>query len=231
MERYIFTGVLLFSLLALAIGIRVPGTPEEGRQPVAVYLPWQIETTASGSSRVFGLELGHSTLGEAQLRFNERYEVSMFARDGGERVVEAYFDNIALNGLRARVVLVMELSPEELGGLYDRGVRIATMGGGKRKVTLADSDLQRLAAMPIASLTYIPKSNLTAELVEARFGQPAERIREKGTESGVEHWLYPQWGLDLTLHEKGKEVLQYVQPSRFELLRQPLIQHDEAATN
>jgi hypothetical protein len=231
MERYIFLGVLLFSLLALALGILVPGNTEKGAEPVAVYLPWQIETTPSGSSRVFGLELGHSTLGEAQQRFNAPYEVSMFARDGGERVVEAYFDNTALNGLRARVVLVMALNPEELEGLYERGVRIATMGGGKRKVTLADDDMQRLAAMPIATLTYIPKSNLTAELVEARFGRPAERIREKGGESGVEHWLYPQQGLDVTLHEKGKEVLQYVQPLNFELLRQPLMVQGELLAN
>lgn len=231
MERYIFLGVLLFSLLALAIGILVPGNTEKGAEPVAVYLPWQVETTATGSSRVFGLELGRSTLREAQQRFNEPYEVSMFARDGGERVVEAYFDTVTLNGLQARVVLVMALSPEQLDGLYDRGVRIATMGSGGRKVTLDDADLQGLVSMPFASLTYIPKSNLTAELVQARFGQPAERIREKGTERGVEHWLYPQMGLDLTLHEKGKEVLQYVQPARFGLLRNPLIEKGELLPN
>jgi hypothetical protein len=231
MERYIFIGVLLFSLLALALGILIPGNTEKGAEPVAVYLPWQVERTVTGSSRVFGLELGHSTLAEAQQRFNEPYEVSMFARDGAERVVEAYFDSITLNGLRARVVLVMELSDEELDGLYDRGVRIATMGSGSRKVTLADADLQRLATMPIGSLTYIPKSNLTAELVQARFGSPAERISEKGTENKVEHWLYPQLGLDLALHEKGKEVLQYVQPARFELLRKPLIEKGELLTD
>lgn len=223
MQRYTFLGVLAFTLLALAIGLFMPGKSPQG----PVYLPWQIEQTAAGSSRVFGLELGKSTLREAQLRFEEAYEVSMFARDDGSKVVEAYFDTIALSGLRARVVLVMALSPEQLEGFYERGVRIATMGSGTRKVTLADSDLQQLASLPFASLTYIPKANLSAELVEARFGKPAERIREKGTETLVEHWLYPQLGLDLTLHEKGKEVLQYVQPAKFEALRQPLLAKGE----
>jgi hypothetical protein len=231
MERYIFLGVLLFSLLAVAIGIMVPGNTRQSTQPEAVYLPWQIETTASGSIRVLGLELGHSTLAEAQQRFREPYEVSLFARDGGERVVEAYFDSITLSGLRARVVLVMALTPEQLDGLYERGVRIATLGSGSRKVTLAADDLQWLAAMPIATLTYIPKSDLSAELVAARFGLPAERIREQGGDSGVEHWLYPQLGLDVALHEKGKEVLQYVQPAHFELLRRPLFEQGELLAN
>ena len=227
MERYIFLGVLLFTLLALGIGMMLPGkAPEE-----TVYLPWQIEQTASGSTRVVGLELGHSTLADAEQRFREPYEVSMFAREDGYKVVEVYFDSITLSGIRARVVLVMGLSDEQLNGFYDRGVRVATMGSGTRKVTLHDSDFRGLAALPIASLTYIPKNNLSPELIEARFGQPAQRILEKGTESPVEHWLYPQQGLDLILHEKGKEVLQFVQPAHFETLRKPLLEKGELVPN
>ena len=229
MERYIFLGVLLFTLVALGLGMLLPSKSTEG----PVYLPWQIEKTASGSTRVFGLEPGSSTLAEVQQRFREVYKVNMFVREDGEKVVEVYFDSITLSGLRARVILVMDLTPEQLSGFYERGERIATMSSNRdtRKVTLTDSDLQSLAAMPFASLTYLPKSNLNAELVEARFGQPAERIREKGTEEIVEHWLYPQLGLDLALHEKGKEVLQYVQPSRFESVRKPLIENGELLSN
>jgi hypothetical protein len=221
MERYIFLGVLFFTLIALGIGMLLPGKPV---QDAELYLPWQIEKTVKGSSRVFGLELGTSTLLEAQNRFRELYEVSLFSRDDGDKVVEVYFDSITLSGLRARVVLVMDLTPEQLNGFYERGVRIATMGSGGRKVTLDDADLLSLASMPIASLTYIPKSQLNAELVQARFGTPAERIREKDSESIVEHWLYPHYGLDLILNEKGKEVLQYIQPERFDSLRKPLIE-------
>ncbi len=227
MERYIFLGVLLFTLLALGIGMLLPGKPREE----TVYLPWQIEQTANGSTRVVGLELGHSTLADAEQRFKEPYEVSMFVRDDGNKVVEVYFDSITLSGIRARVVLVMGLSDEQLNGFYERGVRVATMGSGTRKVTLHDSDFRHLAALPIASLTYIPKTNLTPVLIQARFGQPAERILEKDTESPVEHWLYPQKGLDLILHEKGKEVLQYVQPMHFDSLRKPLLEKGEVVSN
>ena len=227
MERYTFLGVLVFSLVALAIGILLPGAPAEK----AVNLPWQVEVTANGSTRVLGLELGSSTLSDAEKLFGQTYEVSMFARDDGNKVVEVYFNSITLSGIRARVVLVMGLTEAQLNGFYERGVRVSTMGSGTRKVTIHDTDFRALATLPIASLTYIPKANLSPELIQARFGQPAERILEKDTESPVEHWLYPKKGLDLIWHEKGKEVLQYVQPLHFEALRKPLLEKGERVSS
>lgn len=227
MERNIFLGVVLLTIVLLALAFILPSSAPKG----PVYLPWQIETTATGTSKVFGLELGQSTLRDAEQRFQEPYEVSMFVRDGGARVVEAYFDSIALSGIRAKVVLVIGLTAEQLTGFYERGVRIATLGGGNRKVTLADADMEALASLPIATLTYIPKADLSAELIEARFGRPAERIREQAGEGGVEHWLYPQQGLDVALHDKGKEVLQYVPPANFDALRAPLLERGEVVRN
>ena len=224
LERYTFLAVLLFSLLAVGVGIMLP-PGEQSKGPV--YLPWQVEKTQSGSIRVLGLELGKSTLLDAQRRFHEVYEVTLFVHPDGGKMVEAYFDQTALSGFRARVVLVMSLSPEQLDAFYQRGVRVATLGSGTRKVTLSDADLAALAAMPFDSLTYIPKMNLSEELIEARFGKPAQRIRKKGKDGMVEHWLYPEKGLDLSLHEKGKEVLQYVVPARFEELRKPLLEEGE----
>jgi hypothetical protein len=39
--------------------------------------------------------------------------------------------------------------------------------------------------------------------------------------AGVEHWLYPEKGLDLMLNDSGKEVLQYVAPREFATLARP----------
>ena len=224
MERYVFLGVLLFTIVALGVGMMIPG---KETSEADLYMPWQIERSVEGKTRVFGLELGVSTLTEAQRRFHELYEVSMFVREDGVKVVEAFFDSVTLSGLRARVVVVLDLTPEQLDGLYDRGVRISKLESGGRKVMVNDADLPGLASTPIASLTYIPRSHLKADMVETRFGRPSERIRETGGDEVVEHWLYPHYGLDLALHEKGKEVLQYVQTDRFELLRKPLLEAGE----
>lgn len=216
MGRHTFWGVLLFTLIALAIALLLPGRSVDK----VANLPWQIEQTAGGSIRVFGIELGHTTVGDVELLVGEPAEVSLFDRGNEQRVVEAYFDNVDFSGLRARMVLVVALGKEELQAMYTRGARIANLGSGTRKVTLTKEDLSKVRATAVNTITYIPRINLDAAMIEKRFGKPAQRIHEK--ESGIEHWLYPEVGLDIALDAEGKEVLQYVAPKRFDELLKPL---------
>ncbi len=218
MERFIFLGVLGFSLVAVFIAVfLIPGRPV-----TAVHLPWQIEISADGNTQVFGLEIGKSSLADVAHVFQAQPEVSLFEQKDGERVIEAYFDNVDISGLRARVVLVMAVSAEQLDGMYQRGERLANMGGGRHKVTLASADMETLRQMSFSSLSYIPKHNLDEKLVMTRFGEPAERITE--SDGKVVHWLYPDKGLDVALNPDAKEVLQYVPPSQFERVRRPLLE-------
>ncbi len=216
MGRHVFLWVLIVSILAVVIGILIPGQPRE--QPVN--LPWQVESMADGSSKVFGLVLGKSTLQDAQQVFQEDAELSMFATDDGKRVVEGFFNTLTLSGLRAKMVVALDYSEQELKEIFDRGARISTMGTGKRKVALSGEDKTAAMHTPIATITYLPKANLDAAIVEKRFGLPAEKIKEQGTD--IEHWLYPDKGLDITLSDEQKDVLQYTTPSQFENLVAPL---------
>jgi len=216
MGRHVFLWVLIVSILAVVIGILIPGQPRE--QPVN--LPWQVEMMADGSSKVFGLVLGKSTLQDAQQVFQEDAELSMFATDDGKRVVEGFFNTLTLSGLRAKMVVALDYSEQELKEIFDRGARISTMGSGKRKVALSGEDKTAAMHTPIATITYLPKANLDAAIVEKRFGLPAEKIKEQGTD--IEHWLYPDKGLDITLSDEQKDVLQYTLPSQFENLVAPL---------
>jgi len=208
--------VLLFSIVAIIVGVYVL----PGKEQKAVNLPWQVEITQDGASSVFGMTLGKTTLAEAEKELAEPAEVSLFVPAEGQKVIEAYFDSVDISGLRARIVIVMQVSQEEIEAMFNRGARVANMGGGRRKVTLSDQDMEYLHQMPIGSLTYIPRVNLDAELVSARFGKPAERIAEPNGK--VVHWLYPDKGLDIALDAEGKEVLQYVRPADFALIREPL---------
>lgn len=216
MERHTFLAVLAVTIVVLVVAMFIPG--QQGEKPSN--LPWQIEQTASGATRVFGIELGKTTLGGVEALIREPAEVSLFAKDDGQRVVEAYFDNVDLSGLRARMVLVMALGQEEIGAMFERGARIATMGSGTRKVTLSDEDMLRVRNTPVAVITYIPRINLDASMIEKRFGTPSQRIKEE--DGVIEHWLYPEKGLDIALDPEGKEVLQYVRPDRFDSLLRPL---------
>ncbi|MEW6646787.1 MAG: hypothetical protein AB1450_06285 [Pseudomonadota bacterium] len=217
-ERHLFLGVLGFALLAIAVAMLIPGRQDHRPE----LLPWAITTHEDGSSTVFGLRLGHSSLGEAEQLFQTELELILFQSPEGRRVAEGYFDGVTLSGLAAKLVVEAALSEAELQAMFERGVRIATMGNGSRKVTLHPDDIARLRATPIASLTYLPRTHLDELLVEKRFGTPAQKVGEPGGE--VVHWLYPERGLDVAVSTSGKEVLQYVAPRDFPRLVAPLLE-------
>lgn len=219
MDRPILFGILGATLMALAAAILLPGGRPADPRPK---LPWEIRLTPEGSSAVLGLELGRSPLTAAQQLFNDEGAVSLFQVGEQNLALEAFFQGINLSGLRADVVLLLEVPHETARAYYERGLRISRAESGANKVTLAPSDLVEVAAAPIAQITYLPAARLDPELIQRRFGEPTERIRE--TDSGVSHWLYPERGLDIAIDAKGKAVLQYVEPRDFARLAEPLRQ-------
>ncbi len=219
MERYTFLKVLAGTLLALAIGIVViPGNPpsSEGQ------MPWQVSITETGNTRVFGIELGITPVIEVQKRLRETSEVTLFVSPQGEKALEVYFNSADLGGLKAKLVMTVGFTDEELEAIFERGTRISTQGDGSRKVTLAHEDLVRVQHSPIAAITYITRTRLDEEVIVRRFGEPDERIAEPDSKEGVVHWLYPAIGLDMARDADGRVVLQYVRPGEFERLRAPL---------
>jgi len=219
MDIKIIAGVLVLAVAALVIGIMIPGGSDKPTQT----FPWQIIHTEDGATQVFGLTLGQSTLQQAEQVFQSESELSLFdpAAGKGQRVVEAYFDKVNLGGLSAKVVAVIALTPEQLQTMFERGVRISTLGDGSRKVTLHAQDVAQVRETPIYTITYLPRIRLEKALLEKRFGKPEQVITEK--ESNTNHWLYPRLGLDIALDEKNNAVLQYVAPAQFAQLVKPLV--------
>jgi hypothetical protein len=69
------------------------------------------------------------------------------------------------------------------------------------------------APAPLAGIGFIPSAQLDAAMLQARFGEPAERIA--GGERR-QHWLYPAIGMAVALDRDGRDLLQYVAPADFE---------------
>jgi hypothetical protein len=226
MHKRIFYGVIILAVLSFIVSMLIPvpiGDLENEQAALPEqYLPWQIEPTADGSIRVFGLTLGQSTLQEAEQLYHGGAEVSLFVSPQGQYKVEAYFDKVVLGGFSAQMVMVMALNQQQLAAMFKRGTRLSHMGGERKKVTLAPEDLQTVFATPIASLAYLTRARLDDELLRKRFGEPAQRIRE--AEAQTTHWLYPELGLDIALHDNGRAVLQYVSPKQFAELMTPLLE-------
>jgi hypothetical protein len=213
-----FLKVLGISLIAVVLGIYLSSFKTQQKNHAG--FPWQIEILATGHSRVFSLTIGQSTLADAETLFKEYAELTLFVPEKGEPVIEAFFNEVTIANFKSKMVMSMALPVDEIQAMFNRGARISTLGSGTRKVTLSGEDAIKVRQTAIASITYLPSAHLNAELIENRFGIPAEKIAD--TESDAIHWLYPDKGVDIALSETDKEVILYVAPDQFDTILQPL---------
>jgi hypothetical protein len=209
----VMIGVITILLMMPAKDTNIPET-----------LPWKISHPTPDTTRVFGITLGVSTLSEMDRLFHEQAEISLFKTTEGKMLVEAFYDELNFNGLKAKFVMTLAVPEAELPAIYHRGLRMNSTPSGKR-ITLSFEDTARVREAAVASLTYLPSARLEEALFSKRFGPADQRIKEKKT--GTIHWLYPKLGLDITLGGSEKSVLQYVAPRDFELIRAPLLAQGE----
>lgn len=222
MDKKIILGVVALISVTIAVLLIVPdnsvNTPDT--------LPWKVTHPTPDTTRVFGITLGQTSLDQSAEIFKHQTEVeiSLFKPTNGKLGVEAFYEEVNFNGLKAKIIMNIAVPEAELTGMYERGLRMNSTTSGKR-ITLTADDLARVKSLPVSSLTYLPTVRLEEAVILKRFGEPAQRIRETGSE--LIHWLYPQHGLDIVLSGKEKPLLQYLPPKDFELLRAPLLTNGE----
>jgi hypothetical protein len=220
LDKKIAFSVLGFALLAIAILMLVP----TGKKPSKQLLPWAVEALPNGSSRVFDITLGQSKMQDAGQIFEDDWEVVLFVSPDKEISVEGYFNRLIVSGLKGDFVMNLALDPKTKKEMFQRGTRISQLGDGTKKVSLASADMDIVATAVIQQITYLPSANLDGKLIENLFGKPESIIQVN--KSTVEHWLYPKIGLDILLDPDGKEVFQYVMPSRFSEVKEPLLKQE-----
>jgi len=222
MGKHVFLSVLGATIIALLLGVYLSSLNQPDTQHAG--FPWQVEILPSGQTRVFSLTLGESTVGDAEQLFKEIAELTLFssteASTESTAVIEAFFNEVKIGGLKSKMVMSIQLPADEIQAMFNRGARIATLGSGTRKVTLSADDAVKVRQTAIASITYLPSVHLNAELIKNRFGEPAEKMADSA--SDAVHWLYPQKGVDIALSESDKEVILYVSPQNFDAILQPL---------
>lgn len=222
--KWILSGLAFIAVVLLApaawVFLSAPPPPDTSSG-----LPWQIETPAPGQSRVFGLQPGQSRVAEAIERFGREFDVAIIAAPGQAPALEGYFESTRAGPITGKAVIAIVADAAELDAMMARAAKVEYMESTTRKYTLSTEDLATIKARALRAITFIPSAHLDEDVVLQRFGQPAQRIRAGET---LEHFLYPDKGLDLALDSKGKEVLQYVAPADFERLSKPLLEHAAA---
>lgn len=212
----LFVGIVVALLAAPLLFVSRDATPVDVNPQD---LPWNIERLPDGSTQIFGLIPGVSSLENVTARFGSGVQVALIVAPGESGSVEAYYDSLALGYVSGRLILSLATTQAEREFMLHRAVKAEYMESTTRRITLHNADLRSLATAKISALTFIPSAQLDETIILERFGAPAERIRSSET---IEHFLYPDKGLDLRLDVKGKEVLQYVSPREFARVREPL---------
>ena len=211
-------------LAALIVPFLIPGTgKQEGFDPNA-NLPWQIEVDSQGGARVFGVRPGLQTLSEVRAILGGEPEVAIIAAPDEVGSLEAYYAQLPLGFVLAKVILVVDVAPEAIIAMRERALKAEHMESTTRKIRLHPDDLAAADAMRVKAISVIPTVNLDEATIVQRFGEPAERLPVSDKRV---HLLYPDKGLDVVVDADGKELLQYVAPRDFALLREPLLKATE----
>jgi hypothetical protein len=202
-------------LLILPFFLPVPESEQN-----SLGLPWQIERDEAGQTRVFGLSPGVSTLNDAIAHFGEDMELAIMVsaniptgEEAKDAALEGYYSQITLDFVQAKLVLTLDAPPPMITAMLSRSFKKETMGNGSRKYSLHPNDAALARTLPLTALILIPSARLNAETITLRFGAPAAIVPVGET---LQHYLYPNKGLDIALDSKGKSVLQYVAPADFE---------------
>ena len=182
-------------------------------------LPWQIESLPNGTSRVFGVTLGQSTLGEARERMGDDMELAVIVVAADDRGLEMYYSRYTAGVFTGKLIVAADIAPAALQRLLERASKVEHLQSGARKFRLNAADLAFAYQTLIKSITFIPSIDIDEQTAVKHFGPPAEVVRGEGE---VDHLLYPSKGLDLIINRQGKDVLQYVAPRDFAQLREPL---------
>jgi hypothetical protein len=181
-------------------------------------LPWQIEILPDGSSKVFGVILGQTTLGEAKAHLGNDMELAVMVAQGEQGSLEMYYGQYRAGLLSAKLILATDMDDDSIARMRENAAERKVLETGVRKFVLSSDDHAQAFSAVIETIACVPAVNLDHDIIVKRFGEPDEVINK----SGVTHYLYPAKGLDVILNEEGKEVLQYVAPSDFKRLREPL---------
>jgi len=209
---------LLIVILVVVSLIFFNGEEQHSDEPLTG-LPWQIDILPDGDTRVFGITPGRTTFGEAIELLGNDLDLAIIAAPYETGALEAYYSQHSFGPITGKLILVLDIAPDMLADMRERGYQ----DGGTRRYRLHPDDLPIAYRAPVRIITFLPSFNLDEEIVQARFGTPAEIIQAHTQEK---HLLYPDKGLDLILNADGKEVLQYLPPGEFSAHRTQLQQRN-----
>ncbi|WP_190600137.1 hypothetical protein [Candidatus Vesicomyidisocius sp. SY067_SCS001] len=169
-------------------------------------LPWQSFINSQGNTVVFNLTMGHSSLIDAIHLFGSEAEIAMFGSDSKEQELEVFFSNTKVGGINASVILNLIFDQKDTKYLNNNIKELRVMPSGVRKTTFNLMTKISMLDLKIKSLTFIPKVDLSKEMIINLFGEPS---RVELVSQSVSYLYYLIKGVRIIIDNDNKEILEF----------------------
>ena len=153
--------------ILLAVGLLFFNSNKPDNDAVVTGLPWQIDILPEGNTRVFGITLGQTTLGEAITLLGDDLDLAIIAAPHETGALEAYYSRYSAGPITGKLFLILDIAPEALAPLRER----AFQDGGMRRYHLHPDDLPVAYQAPVSAINFLPSFNLDEEIAQNRFGE------------------------------------------------------------
>lgn len=213
------TNLLILTIILLATIGYFALKPKAENTVINANLPWQISVHENGTSSIFGIQLETNTVAETIQRLGEDHDLAIISDHNNHSGLEIYYSHFAAGPIKGKLIIAVDALQNELQLMQAQASSSSYTPTGSRKFLINSDDLKIIQSWPVTGMSFVPSASLDEEIIEARFGKPSDKL---STGKGETHFLYPLRGLDITLNEEAKEVLQYVAPRSFSRLLEPL---------
>lgn len=218
MKRLLLLMVVLL-LLGMGLSALLSSSGEDDLHQAD--LPWKIELSESGATRVFGLDVGRITLKEMMLSLHKIAEVNVFKDKQGKLNIEAFFSRSKVGIFDATVIADLEADQLELERFISMLKRSDRKGtpSGSWKYELAEDSVKVANDMRVWRLVYMPAANYDGVTIQKQFGEPASK---EDLGDGLIYWYYPKKSVVVLEDQNGREIFYYVAPDEYDALLKAL---------
>lgn len=183
-------------------------------------LPWQVTKTEKGTTQVFHVELGKTTLRQAIELWHSFPELAVMQSRTNEYSLEAYFGKQRLGVFEAKLVAELVADAATLEKFSTEHIKREPQASGAWRLTVSEPNVKLTNDFIIKYLIYIPVVNYEPDMLRARFGESAEVVKLTDT---VDAWFYPEKSLAMLIDAKGGDMFYYSSPQDFAQLKEKIL--------
>ena len=214
----VLAGLLVISIVAAGLFWFLSGNDKENKAIAATDLPWQVSTTANGSARVLGVDIGEITFKELMFKLKLLAEPALFETPEGKLFLEANFGKKKFGVLEANLIAEMEADQSVFKIMKDENMGRDATPSNHWKYSLSVKNTKVANDLRVWRLVYLPIVDFELKQMSF-FGEPQEKVQ---VTDNAQYWLYPEKGMALLWDKEGKEIFYYAAPKDFARLKESL---------